>query len=110
MTNTNISSVINTETFKILLLYNTIKYPLNYYFFVHCKLFIILIGSDEANKKNSQAKDGLKEKTLKLKFFSTTVKMLDSRDCDARLLRSGGILCIFKACERKSLGGLCDAV
>ena len=36
---------------------------LNYYFYVHCKLFIILIDSNGANKKNAQAKEGLKEKT-----------------------------------------------
>ena len=48
-----------------------INYVLNYYFLIHCKLFIILIVSNGANeKKNTQAKEGLKEKTFKLKFFS----------------------------------------
>ena len=83
---------------------------MNYYIFVHYKLFIILIGSDGANKKNAQAKEGLKEKTLKLQFLSTTVTILDSRDYDARLLQNGEILCIFKACERKYLDGICPAV
>ena len=32
-------------------MYNTIKCVLNYYFLIHCNLFIILIGSNGANEK-----------------------------------------------------------
>ena len=32
------------------------------------------------------------------------------RACDARLLRSGGIPYIFKACEKKSLCGICPSI
>ena len=58
-------------------------------------------------KRNAQAKEGLKEKTLKLKFLAITVKILDSRDCDPRLMRSEGILCIVnskRAKESPSVG------
>ena len=55
------------------------KYVSNYYFLIHCKLFIILIGSNEANEKTTQAKKGLKGKKFE-HFLSTIVKILDSRE------------------------------
>ena len=41
--------------------------------------------------------------------FATKV-LLQPYSCDARLPRSGGIPYIFKACEKKSLCGICPSV
>ena len=50
------------------------KYVLNYYYLIYCKLFIILIGSNRTTEKNTMAKKGLKEKTFNKIFFRNSSK------------------------------------
>ena len=42
--------------------------------------------------------------------FRRMWKIVQPPDCDARLPRSGGIPYIFKACEKKSLCGICPSI
>ena len=43
-------------------------------------------------------------------IFIRVVHLLRTLNCDARLPRSGGIPYIFKACEKKSLCGICPSI
>ena len=99
------TKTLNFQQFSMIIM-NT-NYPSEKNIQINLKIFLIHLSYSMyffSAKTQTNPKHTILYKTKEFRLPRTVPS------CEARLLRSGGIPYIFKACEKKSLGGICLSV